>query len=40
MSTATQATSATSPPLLTLSDDQCARVAALLSLTLPTGAAS
>lgn len=40
MSTAPQATSVISSPPLTLSDDQCARVAALLSLTLPTGAAS
>lgn len=35
MSTAIQATPAISPPPLTLSDEQCARIAALLSLTLP-----
>lgn len=40
MSAATQATSATSPPPLTLSDDQCARIAALLSSVRPAGAKS
>lgn len=40
MSAASQATPATSPPPITLTDAQCARVAALLSLGRPSGGTS
>lgn len=40
MSAAPQAAPAASPPSITLTDAQCARVAALLSLGRPAGGAS